>query len=203
MHVTVFGATGRTGRHIVAEALGRGHRVTAFTRQPDAIADVARVVRGDGRDPEAVATAVDGADAVIAVVAARTRKGPHHTAAVARVITDAMTRAGVRGLVITSAYPIVAERPRVPVALLRWLLADAYADLAEMERLVAASDLDGTVVRLNRLLDGPARGDARLSTGLLDRAGPITRADVAATLLDLAETGDHSGAAVNLCGGGR
>ncbi len=201
MNVTVFGATGRTGGHVVAEALRRRHRVTAFTRQQADIADVARVVRGDGRDPEAVTTAVDGADGVIAVVAARSRKGPHHTAAVARVIVDAMARTGASRLITSSAYPIVADRPRIPVALLRWLLADAYADTAEMERLVSASGLDWTVVRLNRLLDGPARGDARLSTGLLDRAGPITRADVAATLLDLAETGEHSRTAVNLCGG--
>lgn len=203
MKITVFGATGRIGRHILAEGPRRGHRVTAFTRRPDSLTDrsaLAGVVSGDGRDPEAVATAVDGADAVIAVVAG-TRKGPHHTAAVARVIIDAMRQAGVRRIVMTSAYPIVADRPRIPVAILRRVLADSYADSAEMERLLADSDLDWTVARLTRLLDRPARGGVEVSTGLLARAGSLTRADAAATLLDLAEADTYARTAVNVTGG--
>jgi len=79
MKLTVIGATGRTGRHVVDEALRRGHKVTAFTRRPEALTERSRldgVVVGDGRDPEAVRKAVSGADAVIAIVAAASRKGP-------------------------------------------------------------------------------------------------------------------------------
>lgn len=42
-----------------------------------------------------------------------------------RVITGAMSRADVRRLVVTTPYPIVAERPRVPIALLRLVFAAA------------------------------------------------------------------------------
>lgn len=28
MHLAIFGGTGHTGRHLVDQALGRGHRVT-------------------------------------------------------------------------------------------------------------------------------------------------------------------------------
>lgn len=34
MRITVFGATGRTGRYILAEGLRRDHQLTAFTRWP-------------------------------------------------------------------------------------------------------------------------------------------------------------------------
>lgn len=204
MRVTVFGATGRTGRHVVAEGVRRGHRVTAFTRRPDSLADpssLAAVVHGDGRDPEAVARAVAGADAVIAIVSAAGRTGPFQTAEVAKVIVDAMTRAGVRRLVTTSAYPIVGEKPRLAMALLRRLFADSYADSAEMERLVAASDLDWTVVRLNRLLDRPARGDLHVTTELLARPKAMSRADVAAVLLELVEADTYVRTPVNVSGG--
>ncbi|NEB79234.1 NAD(P)H-binding protein, partial [Streptomyces sp. SID14478] len=34
MNITVFGAAGDVGRRVVAEALARGHRVTAAVRDP-------------------------------------------------------------------------------------------------------------------------------------------------------------------------
>lgn len=161
MRITVFGSTGRTGRLVLTEGLRRGHQLTAFTRRPEALPDPSRlaaVVSGDGRDRQAVRQAIAGADAVIAIVAASSRKGPHETAAVSRVVTEAISDLGVRRLAITSAYPIVGDKPRLPIALLRLVLADAYADVSKMEQIVSASDLDWTIVRLNRLTDQPAQG---------------------------------------------
>lgn len=206
MKLTVVGATGRTGRHVLTDAARRGHQVTAFTRRPELLPDtgaLAGVVTGDGCDPDAVREAVTGADAVIAIVAAPGRRGPHQAAPVLRVITQAMSDLGVRRLVVTSAYPLVAERPRLPLALLRAMLAAAYADAAEMERIVAASDVDWTIVRLNRLGDGPARGGVRVSRDLLDRPRGLTRADAAATLLDVVEDADLARVAVNVAGPAR
>lgn len=201
MKVLVIGATGRTGRHVLAGGVQRGHHLTAFTRRPELLGDTsvpAAVVTGDGRDAAAVRSAVTGVEAVIAIVAAASRTGPHHTAEVARVLTAAMGDAGVRRLVITSAYPLVGQRPRLPMVLLRRIFAAAYADAAAMERHVTATDLDWTIVRLNRLTDRPGRGDLTLSRQLLDRPTAISRTDAAAILLDLAETGSYAGAAVNV-----
>jgi putative NADH-flavin reductase len=64
--LAVIGAAGRIGSRIVAEALGRGHKVTAVVRdrsrvggKPDRVAEV------DVFDPDAVAVAVAGADVVV------------------------------------------------------------------------------------------------------------------------------------------
>jgi putative NADH-flavin reductase len=87
MRITVFGATGRTGRYILAEGLRRDHQLTAFTRWPAALvgpSTLAAVVHGDGRDPHTVRKAIDGADAVISTVSAERRKGPNHVAEVSR-----------------------------------------------------------------------------------------------------------------------
>jgi putative NADH-flavin reductase len=203
MRITVVGSTGRTGRLVLAEGLRRGHQLTAFTRRPETLpgsSGLTDVVSGDGRDPQAVRRAITSADAVIAIVSARSRKGPHHAAAVSRVLTEAMTDLGVRRLVVTSAYPIVADKPRLPIALLRLLFADAYADVSTMEQIVSASDLDWTIVRLNRLTDRPARGGVRVSGGLFDKPSAMSRSDVAATLLDVVDDDTTVKAAINTAG---
>jgi putative NADH-flavin reductase len=206
MRITVLGSTGRTGQHVLREGLRRGHEITAFTRRPEVLTNVpelAAVISGDGRDPHPVRQATAGADAVIAIVAASKRKGPHHTAAVSRVLTKAMNDNGVRRLTITSAYPIVADQPRLPMALLRLVFADAYTDAATMEQVITTSDLDWTIVRLNRLTDRPAQGGIRTSRDTLEHPSPMTRADTAALLLDLIVDGTAINAAINACGPAR
>lgn len=204
MRIAVIGATGRTGGHVVDEGLRRGHSITAFTRRPEAVPDPSRlaaVMAGDGRDPDAVQRVITNTDAVIAIVTAGNRKGPHPAAAVSRVLTQAMAEQGPRRLVVTSVYPIVADRPRLPIAVLRLVFADAYADAAAMEQVVSTSGLDWTIVRLNRLVDKPPHGGVRTSRGLLERPSSLTRADAAATLLDIAADQTTIGAAINVSGG--
>jgi putative NADH-flavin reductase len=202
VRITAFGATGRTGRHLLAEGLRRGHQITAFTRRPDALADpaaLAGVVVGDARDPAAVRKAVDGAEAVISTIGAERRRGPYPVAEATAVIAEVMADLGVRRLVVTSPYGMVAERPRLLAPLLRRWLAAAFADASAMERAIAASDLDWTVVRLPLLTDRPARGRFRTS-GELFATGPypLARADAAAALLDVAEAGAFARTAINV-----
>jgi putative NADH-flavin reductase len=201
--ITVFGATGRTGRHVVAQGLRRHHEITAFTRRPHALGNgsaLAAVVQGDGRDVDAVQRAIDGADAVLSTITAGGRKDPHQAAEVSATIIRAMTGVGVRRLVVTSAYPIVADTPQVSVAVLRFLLATPYADAAAMERIVSGSGLDWTIVRLNRLTDKSGNGAAQISRDLLATPRAIARTDVAATLLDIVEDTTLTRTAVNVSG---
>ena len=68
MNLAVFGATGGTGRLLLAQALERGHSVTAFVRSTpadDSLAGAERVVTGDGRNDAAVASALRDAEAVV------------------------------------------------------------------------------------------------------------------------------------------
>lgn len=203
MKITVIGSTGRTGSQLVTEGVRRGHRITAFTRRPQAVNEpktLAAIVHGDGTDPDAVTRAVTGADAVIAILGPAARTGPHQSAHIAQVITSVMHRLDLRRLILTSAYPLVAERPRLPLAILRRLFAGAYADAAAMEAVIMASGLDWTIARLNRLTDAPPTRRPRISRDLFAHPTALTRADAATTLLDLAETATHLHAAVNVAG---
>jgi len=63
--VLVIGATGRTGRHVVAGLLDHGVEVRALVRTPltAALPEEVEVVQGDLDDPASVARAAEGADA--------------------------------------------------------------------------------------------------------------------------------------------
>lgn len=200
MRIAVLGATSRTGLLLLAEASKRGHQVVAFTRRPEQCPAVASVVHGDGRDPKVLASALPGADAVISLLPGGNRSDPSVSAAAARALVATMPAAGVKRLVAVSAYPVVGDRPRVPIWILRRVLATAYADVAEMERILTASELDWIIARLNRLTDKPASGAITSSIELLDRARGHSRADAAALLLDLAERPGPARFAVNVSG---
>src|SRR5216683_914163 len=68
MNLVVLGATGRTGRLVVEQALAAGHTVTALVRSPEKLPTGSpnlRVVTGQATDTSAVSRALEGADAVI------------------------------------------------------------------------------------------------------------------------------------------
>ncbi|WP_255421172.1 MULTISPECIES: NAD(P)H-binding protein [Micromonospora] len=66
MQLTIFGASGGIGRHVVDRALAAGHNVTAVVRDPARLpGTAARLVTADLADRAALRAAVDGADAVL------------------------------------------------------------------------------------------------------------------------------------------
>src|SRR5262249_36828095 len=67
-----FGASGRTGRQLVEQAVAEGHQVTAIVRNPDGLASdlhgAVRLVKADAMDPNAIAPALADADAVVSAL---------------------------------------------------------------------------------------------------------------------------------------
>jgi len=180
-------------------ALRRGYGLTAFTRRPAGLSGVEglrAVIQGDGRNLQDMRQALRGQDAVISIVSPEGR-GPTTVASdAARALLAAMEEAGVRRVVSVSVYALQGRRPWILINLVRWLLRKPYADFARMERAIADSGLDWTIVRPPRLTNGPATGLVRSEAGCEDFAhGPysISRADLAAVLLDLAADSQHVG----------
>lgn len=199
MKITVFGATGGVGREVVRQALDAGHEVTAVVRDPARLGVAAherlRVATvADVTDGEALLGVVSGRDAVVSALGPATNKQAKATpiAGPALVaITAAMDRAGVRRLSAVSAAPVgrlpdgegVFTRA-VVYPLLRRLLRDVYADLADMEAAMGASGTQWTVIRPPMLQDKPRTGTYRRAIDGNVRGGRvIPRADVADALL--------------------
>lgn len=200
MKLLVLGGTGGVGRHLVAQALERGHDVVAVVRAGSSLeAPGARVVTGDPSDEGALRAAMDGRDAVVSALGMR-RKSPmpwsailgplDFNSAAARAIVAAMKPAGVPKVVAVSAAGVGDSEARMN-ALMRFLVATssigvAYRDLAVMERVYAESGLDWCCPRPVALTNGPRTGHVRV----VERFGltlTITRADVASWMLDRAE----------------
>jgi len=197
MKLLILGASGATGRWLVTLAAQAKHDVTAVVRPSAAFEPPAgvRVIRGDVLDPVALASAVEGQDAVASCLGIRRagkfpwapiRSPADFTTRVTSVLVPAMSRAGVSRIVAISAGG-VAESITQLSAPVRWMVGAgnvgvAYRDLAEMERLLSASRLDWLAVRPMTLVDGPPTG----RVGKVERYGLfsiVRRSDVAAWML--------------------
>jgi uncharacterized protein len=73
MKIVLFGASGMIGQRVLAEAVSRGHTVTAVVRDPSKVAVQSAhvtVKRGDLTDAAAVPTLIAGHDVVVSAYAA-------------------------------------------------------------------------------------------------------------------------------------
>lgn len=99
--IVVLGGTGYAGRHIVAEAVSRGHDVIAISRSaPSDAVDGASYVQGSALEPASLASAFDGADAVVSSLSPRgdmTDNVLEALKGVIRVLAGTSTRLAVVG----------------------------------------------------------------------------------------------------------
>ena len=200
MRLVVFGATGRTGRPLVAQALAGGHEVTVFVRDPAKLSvshERLRTVQGDIRDAESVEAAVRGQDAVLSVLG-RTRGSASDVMTVgATNILSAMKKHSVRRLVslVGAGVRDPHDLPpsvggRVMTTLLRLLARGVLDDARQHADLVRRSSLDWTLVRSPRLTQGRRTGSYRAGYLQFGPRETVSRADVASFMLKLATGGD-------------
>ena len=160
MRLFILGANGKTGTQLVDLALARDHDVTAFVRSP---AKVTRghprlqVQRGDPHSADELARALPGHDVVLSALGVRPPEAfrPHTLVQECAASTvAAMTRAGVRRLVLVSAAVLFPEKG-LRFAFFRWLLTHVRRDLGTAEEIVRATPLDWTIARPPRLIEKP------------------------------------------------
>ncbi len=189
MRIAVIGATGLSGRQLVAQALARGHTVVALARDPGKLVDLAHpsltVVRADVLQPATVREGVNGADVVVSGLGIGKGGAPGALEAGAR----ALVGAGARRVVWLGALGTGASRGAGGVvldAVVRLFLRKQLAEKVIADDLVRQAG--ASVVHAGPLNDKNARGDGRLLAvsevrgGLLSHG--ISRADVAALMLD-------------------
>ena len=195
MKLTIIAATGGVGPELLEQATAEGHDVTAVVRNPRQLSRSVRIVTVD-------MAAADPAALEPRRPALRPWPSPDADAGIAaqgtRAIVVAMQAAGVRRIVAVSAAPgstvPTPSNPSTPkhdagdgffmrhmlshVASAR--LGKVFADLAQMEDILAGSGLDWTVIRPPQLTGKPFTGTYRTAYGQNLRSGlSVPRADAA------------------------
>jgi putative NADH-flavin reductase len=195
MRILVFGATGGTGRQLVAQALADGHDVTAFGRNP-AAAETShpslRIVRGDAMDPAVVERIMPGHDAVISVLGAPATRTGRVRSDGTRNIVHAMERVGIRRFVCQTSLGYGDSQQvldRTPFyfkyVIVPFVLRAGFADHQRQEGVIKESRLDWIIVRPGSLTDGPHTGAYRHGFPASDTTikAKVSRADVADFML--------------------
>jgi putative NADH-flavin reductase len=195
MLVTVLGASGRTGHLLTRQLVYAGHEVRALTRHHDAqgLTGVGTtVIRGDASNEDDLRRALKGAQAVVSVLGTRYSKEQIHTYShSAGAITRVLTSEGPARLVVTSSALLSAWRDPTMTWAERLVLTRGverlggtlYDDMRRMEDIVAASDLDWTVMRPLGLTDMDASTQWAVAEDHI--AGRSTsRRDLAAAIVD-------------------
>jgi putative NADH-flavin reductase len=199
MKLIVFGATGGTGRQVVAQALTAGHAVTAVARHPDALAiqhDRLTVACGDVLHPATLAQPLAGQDAVVSALGVHSRMPTTIFSTGVGNIMQAMEAGGVRRLICISAAGLDPGP-----GLVRWIaksilyrmLRHSYDDMRRMEALVKDSGLDWTIIRAPMLTDKARTGWYQIATNKhLSGGWSIARADLADYIVThLADPGSY------------
>ncbi|SNY92626.1 Putative NADH-flavin reductase [Cohaesibacter sp. ES.047] len=204
MKVIIFGATGKVGRQLTAQALSEGHDVTAFVRKQSGDLGEDPKLRhhlGDVLNPADVAAAIKDHDAVFVALGKPLRnKDRLRTRGTANIIA-AMQQHGPRRLVCLSGYGAGESYAKLP-RFYRWVimplvLNHVYADHEEQEKLVRASGLDWTLVRPSNLFDGPRTDSYRIDFDKVEKGMKfkISFKDVAHFMLGQLITRSHLKAA--------
>ena len=210
--VLIIGATGGTGRELVAQALDRGYLVTALARQPSAIQAIyvnhqrLRVVTGDVLDYPSLESAVKGHDAVLCALGHKRYFRPTRILSEGtRNLLRAMSTHGVHRLVCETSLGIGGSAGRMGLYytffVLPIILPFYFWDKTRQERLIAASPVDWVVVRPGALTNGPRRGRYRhgANIGSFLATVRISRADVADFMLNQVTDNTYLKSAPGVC----
>ena len=115
MKILLIGASGMIGSRLAAEALSRGHEVTAVTRSGGEVVPRLTAVAGDASDSATVARLAAGHDAVVSAVSPP-RDGSEPSGpilAAYRGVIDGVRAAGVRRLVVVGGAGSLEVAPGV------------------------------------------------------------------------------------------
>ncbi|WOO36640.1 NAD(P)H-binding protein [Anaerocolumna sp. AGMB13020] len=161
MNITIFGASGAIGQHLMRLALDKGDFVTAYVRKPEKIKlnhSNLRLITGELSNASAIEMAVSEADAVISTLGppsdmSRKLRGTP-VADGHELIIKAMKKFNKKRLITLATPALQSEDDRknlstvVPRILAKTFLPNGYAEMKKLEGIIKYSNVDWTVVRI-------------------------------------------------------
>ncbi len=208
MKILLLGATGRTGKHVLKEALQRGYEIHALVRDPSKVSEKSiglTLFTGSPEDRVILGEALKGCKAVVSTLnISRTSDFPwaplrtpvNFLENVLGHLAELMGEESIRRLVLTSAWGVGDSRKEIP-AWFRWFVdysnvGKAYSQHEVQERMLKDSTLDWTAVRPVGLTNSNKIKKLVVSTqGSPKPQLTISRRHTARFLLDCIEQGSY------------
>jgi putative NADH-flavin reductase len=205
MKLTIFGASGYSGKEILKQALAQGHQVIAFTRTKESITTThpnLTVMEGSVLDASAVNKAIRNQDAVIQClgIGGKGYGKPNPIVSEAtKVIVGEMGKENVSRLIAMSnvgagnsmvAQSWVFKKIILPY-FMKWLQI-IIEDKNVMEPMIMNTNLNWTIVRCPNIVDKPAKQKITTSLDGKNLKLSITKADMATFIVDQLKTNEFS-----------
>lgn len=162
MQITIFGASGKTGRLVVQQALSRGYQVVAYVRDATKLSFTdanLKVVQGQLDDLDMVKQAVTGSQAVLSALGPTGKKESDQQISLGMAnILNALDTLDIKRFIVLSTTS--AQDPRdidnmqfkLRRGMIRMGRPSAYDAIVKYTALVRQSKCDWTLLRIASLL---------------------------------------------------
>lgn len=204
MRILILGATGRTGKHLLQQALQRGHIVNALVRDKNKITTDdphLSVFEGSPLDKTVLENAMKGCAAILSALNvsrnsdwpwAKLRSPKNLLSQTMKNIIELAPKQNVQRIIFISAWGVAETKKDLP-GWFRWFIDHSnvrypYLDHERQEELIKATSLQWTSVRAAGLTNVKKIKEVIVSFN--DNPKPrltINRSTVAAFMLDVLE----------------
>ena len=195
MNITIIGAGGGIGLSAVAQALEKGHQVTALSTKISAMSDhpMLTKIEGNATSLADLKRALQGADVLLVTVGTKNKKATTLFSDIARALIQAVAEMDYKPAVLIVTGFGAGESKRYlnffMRTVIRFFLKDQYVDKSKMEELITESALKWEIVRPGMLTNGALTRTYKVLPDLYKgmKINKIARYDVAHYLIDEAE----------------
>jgi putative NADH-flavin reductase len=196
MNITIIGASAGIGLETVKRGLNRKHSITTLSRSEIESEEKKslKMIIGDATNKEDLLNSIQNAEAIIVTLGtSKNMKATTLFSDFAKLIVEIQRENKIDvPFIFVTGFGAGESKNYVPWLVkifLKYLLKEVYADKTKMEDIIAASDMNWTVVRPGRLLDKELTEKYRVENKLYKgiNIGGINRADVADFLIKQAE----------------
>jgi putative NADH-flavin reductase len=211
--IVIVGATSKSAKELIPQALDRGFEVVGLARRPDAVTfehERFTVVKGDVYVQDTLESAFTGNEVVISMVGPR--ENPYEDSKPTDLLStgtlniiQAMKIKGNTRLLVASSIGVENDFPETKPdnskgrAGWLWKRRHRYLDMQKMEVIVRDSGLEYVIFRPSFLVEEPIRHDLILAVNEPSpKAKMITYADFAEFVLDQVQSPQHLGDAVGM-----
>ena len=190
--IALFGATGKTGTHILSQALQKGYQVRALVRDTAKLTVVhphLTVVQGDALVAADVEKTIQGSDVIISALGHVKNSPAWIQTDATKNMVAAMKKYGVKKIISLSGagVPFEKDKPKFIDNLVRTIMQltvpSILNDGIEHAKVLQNSGLDWIVVRGPMLKDGAKKGGYKVTFVDKKSGISINRADLAEFML--------------------